>query len=247
MRSAELPNNLLTLRRVEPNHRLSEQVEAQLFEAIQKNAFVYGDYLPSENELTKVFGVSRSVIREALLSLSARGIIDVQKGKGAQVLKPSIDHVLDPFSRFVNYRCGEHGLAYILKVRQIIEPQVAALAAEFRTEEELAHLAECIAGQRASMDDKIKISEWDIEFHQTLAHASRNPVIPIILHPLFDVLEKFHFPVFNDLSVLEPTIRSHERILNAVRDKDVNAARQLMERHLRGAQENPQYSSEQKP
>ena len=60
------------LRRIELNPKLSEQVESQLFEAIQKNVFVDGDYLPSENELTKIFGVSRSVIREALLRLSVR-------------------------------------------------------------------------------------------------------------------------------------------------------------------------------
>lgn len=226
------------LRPIELNPKLSEQVESQLFEAIQKNVFVDGDYLPSENELTKIFGVSRSVIREALLRLSVRGIIKVKKGKGAQVLKPSIDHVLDPFSRLVNYRCGDEGLIYIIKVRQIIEPPVAGLAAEHRSDMELARLAECVSEQKRPTENGIKISEWDIEFHQTLARASGNPVIPIILRPLYDVLEKFHFPVFIDEPIIERTIKSHERILEAVQKKDANAARQAMVAHLTGGEEN---------
>ena len=235
------------LQEVERAPRLSEQIESQLMNAIQKNVFSYGDYLPSENELMKMFKVSRSVVREALLRLSACGIIEVHKGKGAQVLKPTIDHMLDPFARFVNYRCGNDGLIYILKVRQILEPQVAALAAQFRNDVDLKHLSDCIYGQRNSDGDKIKISESDIEFHQSLAHASQNPVFPIILRPLFDVLVKFHSPVFKDMSVIEGTIESHERILEAVRRKDPVAARKAMEVHLTKAEENPQYSPKKNP
>jgi DNA-binding FadR family transcriptional regulator len=234
------------LKRIERTPRLSEQIVSQLMNAIQKNVFAYGDYLPSENELMNMFEVSRSVVREALLSLSACGIVDVQKGKGAQVLKPTMDHVLDPFARFVNYKCGNDGLIYILKVRQIIEPKVAGLAAEYRSEAEFAHLSECIAEQKRSMEDRIKISEWDIEFHETLARASQNPVFPIILRPLFDVLMKFHSPVFNDGSVIERTIKSHEKILDAIKAKDPTAAQQAMEDHLTKAEENVQYTIKKK-
>lgn len=235
---------LASLKKIEPSPKLSEQVEAQLYDAIQKNVFLYGTYLPGEHELAKIFNVSRGVIREALLRLSARGIIDMQKGKGAQVLKPSLDHVLDPFARFVNYRCGNDALIYILNVRRIIEPSIAALAAEHRTDEDLKHLSECISEQKQSIGDKIKMSEWDIEFHQTLARASQNPIIPIIIRPLFDVLEKFHFPVFNDnKSLMERTVKSHESILDAIVKKDIDGAKKLMEKHLSGAENNPLYKS----
>jgi GntR family transcriptional regulator, transcriptional repressor for pyruvate dehydrogenase complex len=234
------------LRRIERTPRLSEQIVSQLTNAIQKNVFAYGEYLPSENELMNMFEVSRSVVREALLSLSACGIVDVQKGKGAQVLKPTMDHVLDPFARFVNYKCGNDGLIYILKVRQIIEPKVAGLAAEYRSDAELAHLSECVTEQKRSKEDRIKISDWDIEFHQTLARASQNPVIPIILTPLFDVLMKFHSPVFNDGDVVERTIRSHEMILDAIKEKDSTAAQYAMEDHLTKAEENVQYTVKKK-
>lgn len=227
----------IPLQQVVPNSRLSEKVEAQVLDAIQKNLFVYGDYLPSENELKNLLGVSRSVVREALLRLSARGIIDIQKGKGAQVLKPSVDHVLDPFSRLVNYRCGEEGWLYILKVRRMLEPQTAYLAAQYRTEADLEQCSKSILELKESSSSKINMIDSDITFHLTLARASQNPVIPIVLRPLFDVIAKFHAPVFNDEADLKRTVESHETILDAVRRRDGQAAMSAVDSHLKEAEE----------
>jgi GntR family transcriptional regulator, transcriptional repressor for pyruvate dehydrogenase complex len=227
----------ILLRQIEQNPRLSEKVESQLFDAIQKSLFLYGEYLPSENELTKLFGVSRSVIREALLKLSARGIIDIQKGKGAQVLKPSLDHVLDPFSRFVNFRCGDEGWLYILRVRQILEPPMVGLAAQYRSDQDLELCSKSILDIKQYSNSKINMIDSDIIFHQTLARASQNPVIPIVLRPLFDVIAKFHSPVFNDEADIERTVKAHEKILDAVAKKNVPAAIAATGFHLKEAEE----------
>ncbi len=122
---------------------LSSQIEEQLLSTINKGVFAAGELLPSENKLVEIFNVSRGVIREALLLLSAKGIIEIQKGKGAIVLNPSIELLLDPFSSLVNYKCGNKGLKYVLETRIMIEPQIASQAAKLRKEENLIKLARC--------------------------------------------------------------------------------------------------------
>lgn len=239
-------NNSFPLQRIERPPRLSEQVESQLFDAIQKSVFSHGDYLPSENELTRMFDVSRAVIREALLRLSARGIVDIQKGKGAQVLKPSIDSVLDPFSRFVNYKCGNEGLVHIVHVRQMLEPEIASLAAKHRKESDLIKLQQSVLELKRSGSNKVKMSHWDIVFHETLSQSCENPVLPIVIHPLYDVLAKFHWPIFNLAKIIDVTIAAHEEILDAVEKRDAGAARIAMEAHLKVAEEHSQSLMEDK-
>ena len=73
---------------------LSSQIEEQLQNAINKGVFSVGELLPSESKLVEIFNVSRGVIREALLMLSAKWIIEIQKGKGAIVLNPSAGAVI---------------------------------------------------------------------------------------------------------------------------------------------------------
>jgi len=109
---------------------LSSQIEDQLFDSINKGVFAVGEFLPSESKLVEIFNVSRGVIREALLLLSAKSIIEIHKGKGAIVLNPSIELLYDPFSSLVNFKCGNKGLKCALETRIMIEPQIASITAK---------------------------------------------------------------------------------------------------------------------
>jgi len=223
----------LDLRSVERPPKLGELIEAQLVDAISKQVFREDEALPSENGLAKLFGVSRNVIREALLMLNIKGLVEIRKGRRAYVAKPSIDNVLDPFSRLVNYKCGNEGLIHILAVRQMIEPTVASLAAKHRTGESLNKLGESLQMMRLYQHDEIKISQHDIHFHNIVSWSCNNPLIPIVLEPIFHVLSKFHPPIFHDPNVIGITLEYHDKIFQAIQRQDSQAAFQAMTEHLK--------------
>ncbi len=225
--------DVLNLRSVERPPKLGELIEAQLVDAISKQVFREDEALPSENGLAKLFGVSRNVIREALLMLNTKGLIEIRKGRRAFVTKPSIDNVLDPFSRLVNYKCGNEGLIHILAVRQMIEPTVAALAAKHRTVESLNKLEGSLRMMQLYQQDEIKISQHDIHFHNIISWSCDNPLIPIVLEPIFHVLSRFHPPIFHDPNVIGITLEYHDKIFQAIQKQDSQAAFQAMAEHLK--------------
>lgn len=211
---------------------LSNQIEEQILKAINKGVFVVGEYLPSENKLVEIFEVSRGVIREALLLLSAKGFIEIKKGKGAKVLNPSIKTLFDPFSSLVNYKCGNKGLKHSLDIRVMIEPQIASLAAINRNEEDLMKLKHCFDQMEKHKNDRKSFAFYDIEFHKIISLSSGNPMFSIILEPIFHFLQTYHQEACEDLNADLITFDYHQRILIAIENGDKNAAYKSMKEHL---------------
>ncbi len=226
-------NNFTTVTRPK---NLNIQIEAQIINSINKGVFSVGDYLPSENKLVEIFGVSRGVIREALLMLSAKNIVEIQKGKGTLILSPSINSLLDSFSQLVNYKCGNKGLKYSQDVRMMIEPHTASLAAEKREEKDLQNLEMCIENMEKYKDNKKKLSFLDIEFHQTISQSCGNPMFAIILEPIFHFLQSFHQETFEDLTSNQITLEFHHKIYKAIKEKKSRVAFDAMSEHLLIAQ-----------
>lgn len=216
---------------------LSNQIEEQILNAINKRLFAVGDYLPSENKLVELFKVSRGVIREALFMLAAKGIIEVQKGKGAKVINPSIKPLLDPFSSLVNYKCGDKGLLYSMHVRVLIEPQIAALAAELRSEDDLKKLNDCYLNMEKNKTDSKLLTFYDIEFHKIISLSSGNPIFPIILEPIFHFMQTYHQESNEDLNSNQVTFDYHQRILDAIEQRNSDDAFKFMKEHLMIGQE----------
>ncbi|MBN2411014.1 FadR family transcriptional regulator [candidate division KSB1 bacterium] len=225
------------LRKVDRPQKLSVQIEAQLNNAIHKQVFGPGEFLPSENELAKIFGVSRNVAREALLMLSAKNLIEIIKGKGAYVVEPSINHVLDPFTKLVDFKCGKESLVHILAIRQIIEPSVAALAAQHRTENDSKKLEKCLQSMETAKGNKIEFSHHDINFHNVISRSCYNPLVPIVLEPIFHVLAKFHPPIFYNPNVIDITLEYHTKIYDAILNQQSENAFIVMKEHLKLTEE----------
>jgi DNA-binding FadR family transcriptional regulator len=221
------------LRTIERPPKLSEQVASQLKEAILKEVYNPGEVLPSENQLTEIFSVSRNVVREALMTLESKGFIEIIKGKGTFVLEPSIDPVLDPFSLLVNYKCGDKGLSYVLAVRQLIEPTVTKLFAQHRSVNQLNKLKEYLNLMETYREDKTKISKHDINFHHQIARSCQNPIIPIVLEPIFHFMSRFHPPIFFDVKIIETTLEYHHKIYSAIEAQNSEEAYQAMSKHLK--------------
>ncbi len=212
--------------------KLSYQIEEQILNAIRQKVFGVGDLLPAENKLTEIFNVSRGVIREALQMLSTKGLIEIQKGKGAIVLNPSIEAILDPFSSFIDYKCGNKGLICSLGARINIEPQVAALAAQNRTNRDIEKLKGFYENMEKNKKDIETLHFYDIEFHNAISIASGNPLFAIILEPIYHFQQTYYKEALNIFHQDHETFDYHLKILDAIKEKDSKSAAQFMKEHL---------------
>ncbi|MCJ7735887.1 MAG: FadR family transcriptional regulator [Anaerolineae bacterium] len=216
------------------SERLSDQVCRQLLEAIVDGHYGSGERLPPERELTSMFHASRIVVREALSLLSARGIVSIKQGLGTTVNPVSSWRSLDPEVLILLY--GESGaLTQLQEVRRLIEPDVAALAAERITSAQLEELR-AISVLRA--DDTVEQHvERDTEFHLQIARAARNQVLLIVMSSLGELLRESRRCLFGVAGALAEAREWHKRIFEVIEARDPDAARKAMVGHLEQVQE----------
>jgi GntR family transcriptional regulator, transcriptional repressor for pyruvate dehydrogenase complex len=225
-------------RSVRRDASLSDKVVGQLTEAIMSRQLVPGQRLPSERELGEQFGVSRTVIREAIRSLAARGLVNVTSGRGIEVGKIDSGDVTTSMRLFVR---GHSNLHYgkVHEVRTAVEVQTAGLAAVRATPEDIARLQELCDAFRESIaaGDLPKASELDFQFHQELARASGNELLLAMLDSIADVLREVRSQAMVHAGVAEAGLKAHRWILQCISAGDPESARRAMEKHLAEAEQ----------
>jgi GntR family transcriptional repressor for pyruvate dehydrogenase complex len=125
--------------RLNRSPRLSDTVAERLLDAVVTQQFRSGDALPSERDLSAQFGVSRTVIREAIRSLSSRGVVEVTSGRGVQVLPVDTSAVSEAMSLLVR-RTADGTFTNIHEVRLMLEPHVAGVAAHRADAADIANI-----------------------------------------------------------------------------------------------------------
>ena len=155
-------------------------MQAQLQTLIEGGGFKRNERLPSEIELARSFGVSRPVIREALMSLQALGLTASQTGKGTFVVS---DRVSAPLLM------GGYSPAHVKEVRRYLEIPSARLAALRRTDRDIGELAEILA-RIEDADDPARRNRLDADFHVAIAAAAGNPLIGKLVEDMRSVLEE---------------------------------------------------------
>jgi DNA-binding FadR family transcriptional regulator len=214
--------------------RLHEEVARQIARRIILGDFPVGATLPAESELIGRFGVSRAVIREALRSLEASGMIVVRHGRRTVVTPREEWDVLDRLVLAIHRDEGLIGplMHDSLHVRRMLEPAIAAEAAERATPELLGALAACLERQAALLDQPDAFLEEDITFHNLLAGATGNRVLMRVMVVIRDLLHVSR-EVTNRLpNTIPGALASHRRIYEAVQDGDAARAAQAMTDHL---------------
>lgn len=219
--------------RYKPIHsgRLYEQIVDQIEGRIISGELQPGDKLPTEHELTQQFKVSRTAVREAMKALSLRGLIDIQPGRGTYVTadtQVAVRHSLDMMLKLNR----EDGLKSIGGVREILEPEIAALAAKSANKEQIDLMREAIARMDESLEDPDSYVENDLDFHLALAEATQNPIIPILVDSIIDILREQRKRIAQVTGGLERGQYHHKRILKAVELGDQDAARTAMRDHI---------------
>jgi len=210
---------------------LAQQIAQRLEKFIQAQDLRPGDLLPSEARLSEDFGVSRSVVREALKSLAAQGMIEVVSGKGA-IVQPLDDRLLRLFfQRVIQFESAT--LIDLMEVRKPLEVQSAMLAAQRRTLEELARIAETVVAMRAHLDDLEPYTDLDVEFHLLIAAATHNTIMLHLINSIRDPLKEVIREGLRRRDTKEQLERVqslHEAIFAAIeRGSDVEAGRAMMQ------------------
>lgn len=218
---------------------LSKHVEEELTKAIRQGQFQPLQKIPTEHELCAIFNVSRTVVREAIRGLRAKGIVDVKKGSGVFVSEMSIQNASEILNLFFRLTSNNDLMLSAIQVRMMIEPMVASKSAELRTEEHLIKLKGSVEKlQKCPLDDKIREAELDNQFHRILLESLHNPVLSLLIEPIFNLIPKFKQDVFaktisNTMAIdKEIMIHYHGSIFNAIADGNAAVASKLMKEHL---------------
>lgn len=188
-----------------------------------------GDRLPPERELAELVGVSRSSLRPALKVLENLGIISQRVGSGTRLNPAAASILAEPLQFLILL----DGITFqeLMEARLIVEPELAARAAERATSEDQTALKGAIARMEECADDPDSFVKCDLEFHQAVYHAAGNRVCAMLFTVVHQSLEE----LVRFTSVLvepEHTIRFHRRIFAAIRRGQPEAARQQMREHL---------------
>ena len=189
-----------------------------------------GDRLPPERELVKRLGVSRTVVREALNLLEARGVISIEHGRGAVVSGGSTRAVRDTLGMLLQMRA--EALWELLEMRRVLEVEISGLAAERADTEDVAAMREQIARMRNLIDTPEEYVNADVEFHALLARAARNGVLLTMLEPAVDLLRASREVSASRPGSARRAVGEHEKILRRVEEGDAEGARQEMRAHL---------------
>ena len=216
---------------------LAQRVEQELERLILESRLGPGDRLPSERELAAQFGVSRTVVREAVRALAAKQLVDVNVGRGTVVRAPSTESAAESMKLLLLMQAGSAGIDKVSEVRHIVENEIASLAATRRTQADVDALEAILAEMRANVDAPEIYIKSDVEFHAALARATQNELFVIVLDSLVEIMIEVRLLTLRVPGIASLALSYHERILDAVRAGDAEKARSVMDEHMDQATE----------
>ena len=216
----------MPLQTVEPR-RLYRQIADQIAGLIDAGEFARGTRLPAERELAALLGVSRTSVREAVISLEIAGLVEVRVGSGifvtagAAANDAEADKGPGPFD--------------LLSARKLIEGEIAALAATKASAADVKSLREAVARMTEHVDDFAIREEADRDFHVGIAKATGNGSLESVVLALWNQRAELWSRLqmhFHTEALARQTIRDHAAILAAIAARDADGARGAMHRHL---------------
>jgi DNA-binding FadR family transcriptional regulator len=218
---------------------LYERVVQQLARQILNGSLPPGSSLPVENELAREFGVSRTVVREAVRVLAAKGLVSVRQGSGMRVAPAEQWNHLDPLVLFGQVRSGHQELLdEMLELRRLLEVEIAALAARRRGQDDLEALIGVLADMRQVRAEPVKFTELDVTFHGLILVAARNRLLREALRPVAAAIQGGRFLTMRLPGGIEGSMRGHEVIYQAIERQDEEAARAAMLEHVQRFEHN---------
>lgn len=220
---------MLTFQRSKPA-KAAQVVAKQIKNAVLSGDLVVGDKLPSEKNMIEQFGYSRAVVREALRLLENDGLIALSAGRngGAVVTNPDSSQIMSNIDMVL--RMQQTGIKEVHEAQRLIEPMIVKLAIQRATAEDFKKIRQTIELIEASPRDVELVRLQSNLFHTFLAEATKNNVIAIVAAIFRQIIADFHYE--GDEEAALAIARIHRRILEAVENKDVEAAVRRSVRHI---------------
>jgi GntR family transcriptional repressor for pyruvate dehydrogenase complex len=173
-------------------------------------------------------------VREALRTLELLGIVETRAGGGTFVRQTSPDDLARPLTSLIS---RGHSLVDVIEFRGLIEPAIAALAAERIAQQQLAELADIVAAQERKVAAGQPYAEEDTRFHELVGEASRNELLTTMLGVVWDVLRESREQWLQTNQRAHSSLDAHHRILAALGARDPDAARRAAAEHIKAVGE----------
>ena len=207
------------------------QIVDQIDEMIAMGHLSPGDLLPPERELAKRFGVSRPTINEALSALESQGVVVRKIGSGTYINQEIPEAVLSKcLERFVLFHsCTDEELVVF---REALEPEIAALAAVRATSEDIKRLEQDLITIEKTIEENPDLqTEPDLDFHLTLAQASKNKLFISVIEGIKGRIESWIHT--SKMRNMEKGLTLHREVYNAIVSHNPKAARKAMLDHMK--------------
>lgn len=222
-----------------------ETLARELTTRIVNGEYLPGERLPTESQLQEQWGVSRSVVREAMKVLASQGLVRIEQGRGTFVSDSDTTSLSTQIFLALRRPRGRSTLATgsgaeewtaLLDVRRVLEVAVAERAAEQAAPEEIVAMQVAIDEMRLFPSLPAGYVDADIAFHHALAAATGNPLWSALLDSLNDLLRRYREVSFRGRESALIAARQHQEILDAVKEQDVAAAAAAMHLHLQSSE-----------
>ncbi len=210
--------------------KVYEEIVAKIKDMVEKGRFKSGDQLPVERELAEVFRVSRSSVREALRSLESQGFIESRQGDGTYIARQPVESLVRPLASVILTEKDDQ--MELFEMRRMIEPDLAYLAAERATEEEIAMMEKVLTLQQEQIDRGDFETDVDRNFHYIMARAARNKALLRITDNIIDLLAESREQYLQVEGRPQKSILRHREVLEAIRARDPERAEKCMLEHL---------------
>ncbi|WP_405582132.1 FadR/GntR family transcriptional regulator [Streptomyces sp. NBC_01092] len=208
--------------------RLYEQVLDRLRTYVAEGGLGAGDRLPTERDLAQRLGVSRASVKQAIVVLEVQGLVEVRHGGGMYLVRDSLD--LEPVERMVERR---RRLPDVLEAREALETKLAELAAERRTDEDLAAMRSALAHMAKEIGDDGHGVEGDRLFHAAVTAAAHSSILAEFMRSIADQIAESRTESLRQPHRPARSLAQHQAILDAIADARPAQAAAAMRRHVR--------------
>lgn len=213
--------------------KIYEEVVEQLKMMLTAGELKPGDKLPSERDMADSLGVSRASVREALTTLEAIGILEIKPGEGTFVRQTSDAETFAPLALVLTVERNPE--AQMMEVRRVLETEMASLAAQRATAENLDKIEEFLSLMKSAQNTRDAV-DADLRFHFAIAEATQNTILLRLMNTIADLMHHSLRPnrekLYSDYQTGQRILREHDAIFKAIRNHDPEAARNGMLEHI---------------
>ena len=215
--------------------KLYEEIVLQIESLIEKGDLKLGDRLPPERKLAEIFKVSRNPVREAIIALEERKLLQSRPGDGTYVILKEKSSLIEGLASAI--QSEKEKMHEIFEFRRMVEPQICSLAAKNATDEDIQQLKEIIKSHSEETQQGSDGVEEDKKFHLLIARASKNSIFLKTVFLLNDIINESRSKYLQSEERRKISLQGHNKILKAIEKRNSELASQRMYEHLEGLEQ----------